>query len=418
MKSRTIVIVAASILLLGSFIWYLRHRTVTTPEYIKVGILYSLTGTMSLQELPTVDAVMLAIEEINEKGGVLGKQIKPVMFDGKSDWPTFAQGAETLITEDKVDVIFGCWTSASRKTALPVLEQHDHLLIYSVQYEGLEQSPNIFYLGATVNQQIIPGIVWSFENLGKSFFLVGSDYIYPRASYEIGKYVIKALGGTIAGEEYIPLGSRNVEAIVKKIVETKPAVILNNLVGESNIPFFEQLRAAGITSEKVPTMSFNFAEIDLQNLNINSMIGDYTAFNYFQSVDTKENTTFIEKFRKKFGEKRLVSDYMEVAYSGVYLWAQAVEEAGTSDPKLVRQGLKNESFNAPEGVLSIAKENQHAWRICRIGKIQSNGEYGIVWASMKAIQPVPYPTEYQSKEAWDSFLNQLYEKWGKKWTAN
>ncbi len=417
MKARKSILIIASITLLASAFWFVRWRTAAAPEFIKVGILYSLTGTMSVQELPTVDAIMLAIEEINAKGGILGKQISPVVFDGKSDWPTFAEGAEKLITQEKVDVIFGCWTSASRKTAKPVIEQHDHLLIYSVQYEGLEQSPNIFYLGATVNQQIIPGIVWSFENLGKSFFLIGSDYIYPRASYEIGKYVIRALGGTVVGEEYIPLGSRNVEEIVKKIVATKPAVILNNLVGESNIPFFEQLRAAGITSEKIPTMSFNFAEIDLQNLNINTMIGDYTAFNYFQSVDTKENTKFIEKFRKKFGEKRLVSDYMEVAYAGVYLWAQAAEEAGASNPKAVREYLKVESVSAPEGVISIKGENQHAWRICRIGKIQSNGEYGIVWASLKAIEPVPYPTEYQTKEAWDTFVNQLYEKWGNAWTA-
>ena len=415
-KMRIIFVVLCSIVI-GSMLWYWSPQThAESKEFIPVGILHSFTGIMSSMEPNAVDAVMLAIDEINARGGVLGKKIKPITFDGASNWDLFAVGAEKLITEDKVVAIFGCWTSASRKAVLPILEKHDSLLMYPLQYEGLEESPYIFYLGATVNQQITPGIVWSFQNLGKSFFLVGSDYIYPRASYAVAKDVIKALGGTILGEEYIPLGSKNVDHIIAKIKETKPAVILNNLVAESNIPFFEQLRKAGITPEKIPTMSFAFAEIDLQHLNINTMLSDYTAFNYFQSIDRKENKQFIENFQKRYGKERLLSDYMAVAYFGVYLWAQAVEEAQTTDPRIVRKHMPNQSFNSPEGIVSIDSHNQHAWRTSRIGKIQSDGQYGIVWTSERPIEPVPYPPS-RTKEEWNALLQNLYETWGKKWSA-
>lgn len=415
MQKTRILLVVLSAILISYGIWYGKQQ-LPPQQVIPVGILHSLTGIMGGMEPNAIDAVLMAIEEINDKGGVLGKKIKPIIFDGASNAETFARGAEKLITEDHVVVIFGCWTSFSRKAVLPIVEKYDHLLMYPLQYEGLEDSPNIFYLGATPNQQIIPGLVWSFNNLGKSFFLVGSDYIYPRASYEIAKDVIKALGGTVTGEEYIPLGSRQVDHIIQKIKETKPQVILNNLVAESNVPFFEQLRKAGITPEKIPTMSFAFAEIDLQKLNINTMLSDYTAFNYFQSIDRKENKQFIENFKKKYGQDRLLSDYMEVAYFGVYLWAQAVAEAQTTETKSVRMALRNQSFNAPEGIVSIDSHNEHTWRTCRIGKIQSDGQYGIIWTSEKPIEPVPYPPS-RTIEEWNILLNTLYEKWGKKWSV-
>jgi urea transport system substrate-binding protein len=392
--------------------------TSTSTETIPVGILHSLTGTMGASEQNVVDATLLAIDEVNAQGGVLGKKIKPILFDGASDWPTFAKGAEKLITQDKVEVIFGCWTSASRKTILPVLEKYDHLLFYPLQYEGLEESPYVVYTGATANQQIIPGVVWAFHNLGKKFFLVGSDYVYPRSSHAINKEVIQALGGTVVGEEYIVLGSQEVDHIIKKIVETKPEVILNILVSESNVPFFKKLREAGITPEKVPTISFTFAELELKALDVKTMIGDYTALNYFQSIDRRENEHFVKAIKAKFGADRVVSDYMEAAYFGVHLWAQTANIAGTTEIKQIRKNIKNQAYNAPEGIVSIDQNNQHTWKIARIGKIQSNGQYNIVWTSEKTIQPIPYPTEYRSKEEWDKFLNDLYIGWGGKWSAN
>ncbi len=249
-KSIIYLIIIYSIVAIALTVFFVGIPAQHKEDEVRVGILHSLTGIMGKSESQVVEATLLAIDQINKKGGVLGKKIKPFIFDGASDWPTFAKGAEKLITQDKVTVIFGCWTSASRKTILPILEKYDHLLFYPLQYEGLEESPYVVYTGAAANQQITPGVVWAFHNLGKKFFLVGSDYIYPRASHEINKYIIHALGGSVVGEEYIPLGSEKVDHIVQKIIDTKPEVILNILVSKSNIPFFKKLRAADITPDK------------------------------------------------------------------------------------------------------------------------------------------------------------------------
>jgi urea ABC transporter urea binding protein len=420
MKSTKIIIYLISIVFLASIaftIFFVGNPFKKEQDVVPVGILHSLTGIMGKSESQVVDATLLAIEEINKNGGVLGKKIKPFIFDGASDWPTFAKGAEKLISQDHVAVIFGCWTSASRKTILPVLEKHDHLLFYPLQYEGLEESPYVVYTGAAANQQITPGVVWAFHNLGKKFFLVGSDYIYPRASHEINKYIINALGGTVVGEEYIPLGSEKVDHMVQKIIETKPEVILNILVSNSNIPFFKKLRAAGITPEKIPTVSFTFAEIELVELDVNSMIGDYTALNYFQSVDRKANKQFVKNFKKKYGKDRAVSDYLEAAYFGVHIWADTVKQAKSFDTKLIRKYVKNQAYNAPEGVVSIDQHNQHTWKISRIGKILSNSQYNVVWTSEKTVRPVPYPIEYKTKKEWNAYLEQLYKGWGNKRSA-
>lgn len=409
-----LILLFFSSIFLALYFWRLPHK----QEFIYVGILHSLTGTMGSVESTTVDATLLAIDQVNERGGVLGKKIKPIIFDGQSDSLTFAKGAEKLITEDKVSVIFGCCTSASRKAVLPILEKYDHLLFYPIQYEGLEESPYVIYTGATCNQHSTPGVIWSFQNLGKKFFLIGSDYIFPRASHEINKEVIRSLGGTVVGEEYIPLGSEDVDHIVEKIIETKPEVILNILVSESNIPFFKKLRIAGITSEKIPTMSFTFAELELQNLDSSSMIGDYAALSYFQSIDTDQNREFVQEIKKKFGKNLVVSYYMDAAFFGVHLWSQTVNEAKSTSTKEVREHVKNQSYNAPEGIVSIDQNNQHTWRTARIGKIQSNGQFNIIWTSDKPIPPVPYPLEYRSKEDWDQFLNNSYVGWGQKWSVN
>jgi urea transport system substrate-binding protein len=397
------------------FIWLgVTHKSVGREAPIKIGVLHSLTGTMAISETSVADATLLAIEEINKKGGVLGRLIEPIIVDGQSDWPTFAMEAERLIVEEKVSVVFGCWTSASRRTVKPVFEKHDHLLFYPVQYEGLEQSPNIIYTGAGPNQQIIPAVKWSFDHLGKRFFLVASDYVFPRSANAIIKDQTAALRGEIVGEEYILLGSSDVKGVVQKIVKTNPDVILNTINGDSNVAFFRELRAAGITPEKIPTVSFSIAEQEVRTLGAKLVMGDYAAWNYFQSTEGPENRAFVASFKAKYGPNRVTNDPMEAGYFGVYLWAQAVETAKEINVRAVRKALLNQSFAAPEGIVYIDEENQHTWKTVRIGKINADGQFDIVWSSEKPVRPVPYPL-YRSQSEWDLFLNDLYTGWGNQW---
>lgn len=382
---------------------------------IKVGVLHSLTGTMAISERSVKDATLLAIEEINARGGLLGRRIEPVIADGKSDWPTFAAEAERLITEEKVSVVFGCWTSASRKNVKPVFEKLNHLLIYPIQYEGLECSPNIIYTGATPNQQIIPAVKWFFDNGKKRFFLVGSDYIFPRSANEIIKTQILILGGEIVGEEYIPLGSENVKSAVGNIVITQPDMILNTINGDTNVSFFDELRKAGITPDKIPTLSFSIAEDELRSMNPKIMVGDYAAWNYFQSVDSEENTNFVSNFKKKYGDDRVTDDPMEAGYFGVYLWAQTINSIGTDDVEKVRRSMKGQSLLAPEGIVYIDSDNHHTWKTVRIGRIRADGQFDIVWTSGKPIRPEPY-VSYKTKSEWVQFIDGLYEGWGQKWS--
>ena len=381
---------------------------------IRVGVLHSLSGTMSISETAVVDATLLAVEELNEQGGVLGRRVEAVVADGHSDWPTFAREAERLIVQEKVSVVFGCWTSASRKTVKPIFEKHGHLLFYPVQYEGLEQSKNIVYTGAAPNQQIIPAVKWCFDNLGKRFFLVGSDYVFPRTANAIIKDQLAALRGTVVGEAYILLGSSEVKEVVRQIVQARPEVILNTINGDTNVAFFRELRAAGITPEKAPTMSFSVAECELQILGVQNMVGDYACWNYFQSLDSEENRRFVQRFRRKYGPHRVTDDPMEAAYLGVHLWSQAVAEAGTDEVSRVRKAVANQTVRAPEGMVYTNAENNHTWKTVRIGKIQADGQFAVVWSSEKPVRPVPYPV-YRSASEWEKFLTELYENWGKQW---
>ncbi len=400
---------------LGLAIFFWTHSQIQiSKKPIKVGILHSLTGTMAISEKSVVDATLLAIAEINEKGGVLGRKIQPIIVDGKSDWNTFAQQAEYLITKEKVATVFGCWTSASRKTVKPVFEKYNHLLIYPVQYEGLEESPNIVYTGAAPNQQIIPAVKWAFDNLGKRFFLVGSDYVFPRTANAIIKDQAVALRGEILGEEYILLGSNNVADTIKKIIETKPNVILNTINGDSNIAFFNALREAGITPDKIPTISFSIAEEELRSLPRKDVIGDYAVWNYFQSIDEVTNRDFIKNFQQKYGKNRVTSDPIEAGYFGVYLWAQAAEDAGTDEVNTIREYIKDQSFKAPEGIVYLDSDNQHTWKTVRVGKIKADGQFKIVWNSEKPIRPIPYPIS-RSKAEWEIFLKALYQGWNNNW---
>jgi len=380
-------------------------------ETIKIGILHSLSGTMAISESSVVDATLLAVEEINANGGVLGRPIEPIIRDGQSDWDIFAEESLHLIVDEQVQVVFGCWTSACRKTVKPVFEAQNHLLVYPVQYEGLESSPNIVYTGAAPNQQIIPAVRWGMENLGKRVFLVGSDYVFPHTANEVMRRQVLSQQGQVLGEEYILLGSSDVQGIVDAIVETKPDMILNTINGDSNIAFFQALRDAGITSEEIPTISFSIAEPELQTLEIDNVVGDYAAWTYFQSLETPENEAFVRRFHARYGDDRVISDPMEAAYFGVYLWAQAVETIGKSDPQSVQKAIQRQSFNAPQGVVYVDPQTQHVWKTVLVGQIRGDGQFDIVWSSGNPVRPIPYLTSYLTQDEWDSFLNDLYIGW-------
>ncbi len=382
---------------------------------IKIGIIHSLSGTMAISETPVVDSTLLAIDEINEKGGILGRKVIPIIRDGRSDWNTYATEAQQLIVEEKVDVVFGGWTSASRKTMKPIFEKYDHLLFYPVQYEGLEQSPNIVYTGAAPNQQVLPAVDWAYQNIGTKFFLVGSDYVFPRSANEIIKSKIDEVGGQIVGEEYKLLGEDQFEDIVKKIVETKPDVILNTINGDSNVGFFKELRKQGITPSVIPTISFSIAEDEIKYLGADTMTGDYAVWNYFQSIDSKQNLEFVNNFKKKYGPHRVTDDPMEAGYVGVYLYAKAVDIAGTTNLPEVKKSLRGLTFSAPEGIVGIDPDNQHLAKIVRVGQILPTGQFKIVFSTEEPVKPIPYPA-YKSKEAWDEFLNNMYAEWNQNWS--
>ena len=380
-----------------------------------MGVLHSLTGTMAVSEKSVIDATMLAIDEINARGGVLGRKLQPVVTDGKSDGSAFAAEAAGLLTTGKVSVVFGCWTSASRKTVKPVFEERNRLLFYPVQYEGLEQSSNIVYTGAAPNQQIIPAVEWCFTHLqARRFFLIGSDYVFPRTAHAIIKDELARLGAQVAGEEYVLLGGTDFKTVVAKIAAAKPQVILNCINGDGNIIFMEELRAAGITPETVPVVSFSLAEDELRSMDAGKMAGHYCAWNYFQSVNRPENHAFITAFQQKYGTNRVTDDPMEAAYFGVHLWAQAVQAAGSTETAAVRKALAGRTFAAPEGPVTVDAATQHMQKTVRIGRIRPDGQFEIVWASPKPVPPVPFP-ESRSRAQWEKFLEDLFQGWGKRW---
>jgi urea transport system substrate-binding protein len=394
--------------------------TLQLPERhppIRVGVLHSLTGTMASSERPVVDATLLAIEEINQAGGLLGRDVEAVVVDGRSEPDVFAAEAERLVAADRVKAIFGCWTSASRKTVKAVVERHRHLLFYPVQYEGLEQSPFIVYTGAAPNQQVNIAIHFAFTSFGSRFFLVGSDYVFPRAANAIIRDLVEAQGGgVIAGEDYVPLGGKDFSAAVAAIVRTRPDVIINTVNGDSNRAFFHALRAAGITSQEVPTISLSIDENLVREIGPADLAGDYVVSNYFQSLDTRANRRFVERFRARFGSDRPTSDAMQAAYSGVLLWAQAVAETRSVDVAMVRDTLGDQSVDAPGGVMYIDHETRHTWKSVHVAEIRADGLLEIVWSSDYPVQPVPFPPS-RSQASWEGLLADLSRRWDGRWAA-
>jgi urea transport system substrate-binding protein len=395
--SALIIIIIFTITLL----WF-TPSCISSSGKIKVGIIHSLTGDLAISEKPVADATVLAIKEINQKGGILGKQIESILIDCKSDEHIFAQEAERLITQEHVAALFGCWSSPSRIAVKNVVEKHNSLLFYPVQFEGIENSPHIVYASNTPNQQIIPGVTWCMQHLGKKFFLVGSDLLV----HEIVKDIINARDGTVVGEEYLPLGDTNINPIVQKIIAAKPEVILNNIEGEQNIAFFNALRKHGITPEKIPTMSFSISEPELKVFKIDSTTGDYATWSYFESIDNAENKNFIKKVQEAYGKDHGASDAMEAAYYSVYIWKQAIEKAQSVGTDHVIPALHNQAFNAPQGLIHIAENSLQSWQFARVGKVRSDKQFTILWSSEKSIEPMPYPPT-RTMEEWNALRKKL-----------
>lgn len=357
---------------------------------ISVGILHSLSGTMAISEVSVANATELALEEINQSGGVLGQQIIIVKEDGASNWDRYAEKAKKLIITDKVSAIFGGWTSASRKAVLPIIEKNQSLLFYPVQFEGNECSPNIIYSGAQPNQQALPALNWALEQGFKRIYLLGSDYVYPRTINKILKRHIADKAATLVGEDYVPLGNKNFSAVVKKIQSSRPQIIINTINGDSNLAFFKAYRQANLDPRLLPTINFSIAEPELQNIGANLFLGHYATWNYFQSLENPANRLFIESYRQRYGANSVISDPMAHAYANAFFWRRAVEKAGGFDPLLVRQALIGLEFrDSPLGRIRIEPNGSVKQRVY-IGRVERNGQFQVVWRSSKEVLPEPY----------------------------
>jgi len=369
--------------------------TGASGDTIPVGILHSLSGSMAISEVSVKDAELLAIDEINKAGGVLGKQLKPVIEDGATDWPTFAEKAQKLISTNKVAATFGGWTSASRKAMLPVFERNKALLYYPVQYEGLEASPYIFYTGATTNQQIVPGLEFLKEKLKvKKLFLVGSDYVFPRTANKEIKAWSKANGFEIVGEEYSPLGNTEYATTINKVKKAKPDAVFQTINGDSNVAFWKQFSDAGLDSKKLPVISVSTAEDEVRGVGIKNIVGQYVAWNYYQTTPGAANDKFVKAYKAKYGADRVTDDPIEAGYVGVHLWAMAAEKAGSTDPEKVKAASKGLVFEAPEGKVTIDGSNQHIYKTARIGKLRPDGLIDTVFESDGPIKPDPFLKSY------------------------
>jgi len=364
-------------------------------DTIKVGILHSLSGTMAISETSLRDVALMAIEEINAKGGVLGKKLEPVVVDPASNWPLFAEKARELIQKQKVAVTFGCWTSVSRKSVLPVFEELNGLLFYPVQYEGEESSYNVFYTGAAPNQQAIPAVEYLMSEDGgaaKKWVLLGTDYVYPRTTNKILNYFLKSKGVAKKDimETYTPFGHSDYQTIVadiKKFAAGTPTAVVSTINGDSNVPFYKELGNQGLKAEDIPVVAFSVGEEELRGIDAKPLVGHLAAWNYFMSQETPENKAFINKWNahvKKHklpgGSKRVTNDPMEATYIGIKMWAQAAEQAGTTNVDAVRQAVGGQTVQSPSGyTITMDAANHHLHKPVVIGEITENGQFDVVW---------------------------------------
>lgn len=374
----------------------------TTPvalqaqDSIKVGILHSLSGTMAISETSLKDVALMTIEEINARGGVLGRQLEPIVVDPSSNWPLFAEKARELLAKNKVAAVFGCWTSVSRKSVLPVFEELNGLLFYPVQYEGEESSRSVFYIGAAPNQQAIPALDYLMSADGgaaKRFFLLGTDYVYPRTTNKILRAYLTSKGiiGADIEEVYTPFGHSDYQTIVARIKTFasagKRTAVISTINGDSNVPFYKELANQGLRATDVPVIAFSVGEEELRGIDTKPLVGHLAAWNYFMSLDAPKNAEFIGKWRAyvkrhnlQGGEKRVTNDPMEATYIGIQMWRQAVEQAGTADVDAVRQAMGGQTFLAPSGIsVTMDAKNHHLHKPVFIGEIGNDGQFDVVW---------------------------------------
>lgn len=371
-------------------------------DTIKVGVLHSLSGTMAISETTLKDTVLMMVEEQNKKGGLLGKKLEAVVVDPASNWPLFAEKARELLTKDKVDVIFGGWTSVSRKSVLPVVEELNGLMFYPVQYEGEESSKNVFYTGAAPNQQAIPAVDYLMNDLGvERWVLAGTDYVYPRTTNKILEAYLKAKG--VSDQDiminYTPFGHSDWQSIVSDVKKFgsmgKKTAVVSTINGDANVPFYKELGNQGISSEDIPVVAFSVGEEELSGIDTKPLVGHLAAWNYFQSVDSESNEAFIKSWKKFIGNpKRVTNDPMEATYIGFNMWTQAVKQAGTTDVDAVEQAMIGQQTPNLTGGVAVMNKNHHLSKPVLIGEIQSNGQFEVVW-STEGLVP---------GDAWSDFL--------------
>ena len=364
-------------------------KSAAAADTIKVGILHSLTGTIAIAEASVVDAEKLAIDEINAAGGVMGKKLEVIVEDGASDWPTFAEKARKLLEKDQVAAIFGCYTSASRKAVLPVMERYKGLLYYPTYYEGLERSDNIMYTAQEGTQSAIASLDWLYKNKGKSFYLIGSDYIWPRTMNKLANLHLKKIGATVVGESYYPLGSIEFASEINKIKAAKPDVIWSTVVGGSNVAFYKQMNAAGITGKTQALCAMAVSEEEASGVGPENLVGFMSCMGYFQSVKNPANEKFVKAFKAKYGANRVVGDTMACGYTSVYLWKMAVEKAKSIAVPAVVAASSDLAMDAPEGKIHFHKDNHHLWKHARIGTFRADGQIDMIYES-PLIEPNPF----------------------------
>ena len=377
-------------------------------DTIKVGVLHSLSGTMAISETVLKDTVLMAIDEINAKGGLLGKKLEPVVVDPASNWPLFAEKAKQLLTQDKVAVTFGCWTSVSRKSVLPVYKENNGLLFYPVQYEGEELEKNVFYTGAAPNQQAIPAVEYLMSKDGgsaKRFVLLGTDYVYPRTTNKILRAFLKSKGVADADimEEYTPFGHSDYQTIIAKIKkfssEGKKTAVVSTINGDSNVPFYKELGNQGLKAKDVPVVAFSVGEEELRGVDTKPLVGHLAAWNYFMSIKNPTNADFIKKWSayakaKNIAghkDKPLTNDPMEATYIGINMWAQAVKKAGTTDVNKVIAAMAGQTFPAPGGFMSkMDEKNHHLHKPVFIGEVKADGQFKVVWKTPGPVKAQPW----------------------------
>ncbi|MHB1419946.1 MAG: transporter substrate-binding domain-containing protein [Bacillota bacterium] len=357
---------------------------------IKIGLLFSLHGTTAVIERDQFNSAMLAINKINNSGGIEGYKLVPVVEDINSDPVVTAKKTHHLINNHQVVTMLGCYTSACRRAALPVLELNDVLLIYPTLYEGEEHSENIFYCGATPNQQLQAFIPWILDNLGQKVFLIGSDYVYPRETNRQVKNLISDNGGNVVGEAYQPLGWQDFSRVIDLIKFADSEVVFSTLVGDNTVNFYQQFYKKGLRSKEIPICSSITSESEIKAMQARYAYGHYTSFGYFQSVNTPENEEFVEMYKFEHGQDSVLSSVMEASYFGVFLLCQALKIAKDFSFTNLRDALSGQVFQAPQGKIMIDKNNQHTWLWSRVGQANEKGQFDIVWESGGPIKPEPW----------------------------